>query len=95
MPNQDSKRVHCFVSGRVQGVWYRKSAQQTAQSLGLSGWVRNLDDGRVEFVAEGTADKVDALLAWAAEGPPGAQVGNVATEAEDPTGRNGDFDVLY
>lgn len=68
------KRVHVIVSGEVQGVGYRYTMQQVAQRAGVTGWVRNLHDGRVEAEAEGAEAQVDALLAWMAEGPPGARV---------------------
>jgi acylphosphatase len=62
------------VAGRVQGVFFRASLQDRANALGLAGWVRNLDDGAVEFLAHGPEDAVHALLAWAEEGPPAARV---------------------
>ena len=66
-------RVHCFVSGTVQGVYYRDSTVLKASLLGLDGWVRNLKDGRVEFVAEGAKDSVDELVKWAWKGVEGAR----------------------
>lgn len=70
-------RVRAFVSGRVQGVAFRWSTVAETERLALSGWVRNLDDGRVEFEAEGPEGAVDALLAWAHAGPPAARVASV------------------
>jgi acylphosphatase len=72
---------HGFVSGRVQGVFYRQSARAQAQTLGLRGWVRNLDDGRVEVYALGTAAQLDAFRAWLAAGPPRARVAGMVWEA--------------
>ncbi len=72
-------RVHLFISGLVQGVGYRAAAMQTARRLGLSGWVRNLPDGRVEAVAEGEREAVDAFVAWCRHGPPAARVEAVET----------------
>ncbi|MHC4472733.1 MAG: acylphosphatase [Planctomycetota bacterium] len=70
-------RAHIHVSGLVQGVFYRASAQESARSLGLDGWVRNLPDGRVEIVAEGPREKLEALAEWCREGPPFARVQDV------------------
>ena len=70
----DTHRVHAIVRGRVQGVGYRASTQAEGRRLGLRGWVRNLPDGSVELEAIGPRAAVDALLAWAAEGPLGARV---------------------
>lgn len=71
---------HYLISGRVQGVWYRASCVAQAQSLRLSGWVRNLRDGRVEAVAQGDEQQLAALERWLAEGPPLARVSEVAAE---------------
>lgn len=73
-----------IVHGRVQGVWYRASTAQQAQSLGVRGHARNLPDGTVEVLAVGEPAAVDALLAWLREGPPLARVTDVVIEAVDP-----------
>lgn len=73
----DVRRIHATVSGRVQGVGFRYSACTEALRLGLVGWVRNLDDGRVELEAEGAPDAVGALADWLAHGPAGARVEGV------------------
>jgi len=70
-------RMRLLISGRVQGVFFRGSASDVAQSLALTGWVRNLFDGRVEIVAEGRRDALKALAAWAQQGPPAARVSQV------------------
>ncbi|HKQ30666.1 MAG TPA: acylphosphatase [Burkholderiales bacterium] len=72
------------VSGRVQGVFYRASTQQTARRLGLTGWVRNLEDGRVELVACGDTDKLDQLEKWLWQGPSNALVEDVEMEPTPP-----------
>lgn len=77
-------RAHLKISGRVQGVYYRASALQEAQRLGLTGWVRNCPDGSVEAVAEGPRDKIESLIAWCKSGPPGARVAEVAVRWEAP-----------
>lgn len=86
------KRV--VVTGRVQGVWYRGAMQQEALRLGLSGWVKNLPDGRVEAVVEGPGHLVDELVRWCASGPPAAHVVDVTAHDEPVTGYTG-FDVRY
>jgi len=63
-------RAHVFVSGKVQGVFYRDGTRQEAQRRGVGGWVRNLRDGRVEAVFEGPGEAVDAMVAWCRVGPP-------------------------
>ncbi len=66
--------VRCLVSGRVQGVFFRGSARREAMRLGVRGYARNLRDGRVEVLACGPRDAVDALCAWLRTGPPAARV---------------------
>lgn len=68
---------HCFVSGRVQGVFYRASTRQRAVELGLAGYACNLPDGRVEVLAVGEAAAVQSLIDWLGRGPPAAQVAHV------------------
>jgi acylphosphatase len=70
-------RANVFISGRVQGVSFRWFTQRQAQELGLTGWVRNLWDGRVEAVFEGEAEAVRQAVAWCHTGQPPARVTNV------------------
>ena len=84
-----ARRAHLFISGRVQGVWYRESTRQEAERLGLDGWVRNLADGRVEAVVEGEPGLVAQLLAWCHEGPRLARVSDVAVTWEPAEGLRG------
>jgi acylphosphatase len=72
--------IHCLVLGRVQGVWYRKSTQERAIALGLTGWVRNLPDGRVEVFACGGKQKLMQLYDWLKQGPELADVEQVTYE---------------
>ena len=69
--------IHCYVSGRVQGVWYRATTQQKAIDLGLKGWVRNVSDGRVELIACGDEQQIRQLQAWLWQGPTHAKVDEV------------------
>jgi acylphosphatase len=74
-----------FVSGRVQGVFYRATCVRKAEALGLTGFARNLVDGRVEILACGEDAAVDAFVAWLWEGSPASKVSDVATEHADLT----------
>jgi acylphosphatase len=86
------KRYHIFVSGRVQGVFFRASTVEVAKKLGITGWVRNLNDGRVEVVAEGSKEKLDELIGWLKKGPILAKVVDLVIEEETPTGEFKDFE---
>lgn len=83
-------RVRVLVSGRVQGVFFRATTQDVARRLGLTGWVRNLPDGRVEAVFQGAPDEVEEAVKFCHDGPPGARVGHVeVAEAEVVAGERG------
>jgi acylphosphatase len=82
-------RAHVFVSGRVQGVYYRANTRDTAAELGVDGWVRNLPDGRVEAVFEGPEDAVEEMVEWCHTGSPAAEVEDVEAEYADPGGEDG------
>ena len=88
-------RVHVIISGYVQGVFYRASTRDTANRLGLKGWVRNLPDGSVEAVFEGPEDRIMQAIQWCYEGPAGAWVKNIDQKWEDYVGEFSDFDVRY
>ena len=83
------KRARALVRGRVQGVFYRASAEERARSLGVAGWARNLPDGSVEVVLEGEEAAVESLLAWCRRGPAGAHVQEVVVKWEEPRGEQG------
>jgi acylphosphatase len=87
-------RAHVFVSGRVQGVYYRATTREQARERGVGGWVRNLDDGRVEAVFEGPEPAVEAMVEWCHEGSPQASVADVTVEYEEPEGLDG-FEVRW
>ncbi len=82
------ERVRLTVMGRVQGVGYRMSCAHEAKAIGVDGSVRNLSDGRVEVIAEGTREQLDALAAWCADGPQFASVRQVDRVAETPVGES-------
>lgn len=82
-------RAHVHVSGRVQGVYFRSTTRERARSIGIDGWVQNLDDGRVEAVFEGTKDDVESIVEWCHEGSPTADVDEVQVTYEDPSGLSG------
>jgi acylphosphatase len=87
------KRVRVVVAGRVQGVFFRDSARQEAERLGVRGWVQNLPDGTVEAVFEGAPARVDGLVAWCHQGPERAQVEEVLAREEEPTGEFLEFRI--
>lgn len=70
-------RVRLLISGQVQGVFFRESTRREAERLGVSGWVRNVPDGRVEAVLDGPAHAVNELVHWCRQGPPAAKVDRV------------------
>ena len=86
-------RLHLLISGRVQGVFFRGATADEARGLGLTGWVRNLPDGRVEIVAEGQRRNLDMLAAWAHQGPRSARVTDVVEEWSESTGEFSVFSV--
>lgn len=88
-----NKRVHVWVSGQVQGVFFRASARDKAVGLGLSGWARNLPDGRVEILAEGEPRRIAEFLDWCRTGPPRARVEECRVIEEAPLGESGEFTV--
>ena len=85
-------RAHVFVSGSVQGVYFRATTRDRAREVGVDGWVRNLDDGRVEAVFEGPRADVETMVAFCHEGSSAARVDDVAVEYDDPEGERG-FEV--
>ncbi|MBN2408822.1 MAG: acylphosphatase [Candidatus Aminicenantes bacterium] len=88
-------RSHIVVSGRVQGVFFRDHTRRWAASLGLTGWVKNLRDGRVEVLAEGEKEDLEALLAKLKQGPPAATVENVTVAWDDFRDEFRDFRIAW
>ena len=91
----EKKRAHVFVSGWVQGVFFRAETRDRARQLGVTGWVRNLWDGRVEAVFEGERDGVEEMIEWCHKGPPGAHVQGVDIHWEEYLGEFDQFSVTY
>lgn len=89
------RRVRVFVSGRVQGVFFRAETQHQASKLGLTGWVRNLEDRRVEAVFEGSEGAVEEMLDWCRKGPPLSRVTGVEIAEDPPAGDLDDFRIRY
>jgi len=89
------RRYHVRILGRVQGVFFRANTWEKARSLGLTGWVRNLPDGRVEAVFEGENVAAEAMRDWCRTGTPPARVDRLEAEEESPTGEFTDFKIVY
>lgn len=91
--HDEAARAHVHVTGRVQGVWFRRSTAEEARSLRLAGWVRNVGDD-VEAVFEGPRPAVERAVLWCQSGPPNAHVELVDVSWEEPEGLSG-FSVRY
>ena len=88
-------KAHVFINGRVQGVFFRYETKRMALRRGVSGWVRNLPDGRVEAVFEGEKSDVEEMIRFCHRGPPGAIVRDVEVIWEQPTGDLKGFQIRY
>lgn len=88
-------RAHVYVSGRVQGVFFRTETQDEATRRGVTGWVKNLPDGRVEAVFEGEKDRVESLIEFCRRGPPGAGVTDAEVVMENYVGEFRGFRIRY
>jgi acylphosphatase len=86
-------RARLLISGIVQGVGYRYSCRRQAQGLGLTGWVRNLPDGRVEAVLQGTREQIEAMIKWCYRGPEEARVSDIGVAYETPGDDFKDFGI--
>lgn len=87
-------RVHIFITGKVQGVYFRQNTVYKAQELNVLGWIRNLKDGRVEAVFEGEKSNIHKLLNWCHEGPKGAIVRNTEIVNEPFKNEYSDFQII-
>lgn len=86
-------RVRALLSGRVQGVFFRAETHEAARRNGVSGWVRNTSDGRVEAVFEGRDSDVDRMVQWCHNGPPNARVDDIRVQEETYTGEFDGFAI--
>ncbi len=89
------KRMQVIVSGRVQGVFFRAYTEKAAVSFNLTGWVRNLPDGRVEILVEGKDADVDAMLTWCRKGSPSSNVTGTEISEEPFAGEFSRFSIRY
>ncbi len=87
--------IHVYVSGYVQGIGYRYSAIRCANGLGVTGWVKNLRDGRVELLIEGEESSVRNMVDWCAQGPRGSTITNIETELRPYLNKYLSFDVRF
>ena len=90
-----NQRIRLFVTGKVQGVFFRQALKVMAKKNDVFGWVKNLEDGRVETVLEGDEEKISRLIEWAHGGPANARVEDVEIHNEMFVGEFSKFDVLY
>ena len=89
------QRIRIFVSGKVQGVFFRQALKVMAKKNNVNGWVKNLQDGRVEAVMEGDIENISRLVEWSHGGPANARVEDVEIINEKFIGEFTQFDVLY
>jgi acylphosphatase len=92
---KENLRAHLYISGIVQGVFFRSNTREVAVSLHVTGWVRNLRDGRVEIVVEGSKDKIDQFIQWCHRGPSDASVDTVEVEWQVATEEFNNFEIRY
>jgi len=86
-------QAHAIIHGRVQGVFFRVETRKAAGRYGVTGWVRNLSDGTVEAVFEGTRGQVEKVLEWCRQGPPYGRVDGVDVKWRNAEGKFGSFDI--
>ena len=88
-------RAHVIISGRVQGVFFRDETRRAAQGIGVAGWVRNLPDGTVEAIFEGSAEAVEAVIEWCHKGSRLSHVSEVKVNWEKYAGDMDRFSIRY
>ena len=92
---KETVRARLTITGRVQGVAYRMNAQDEGQRLGLVGEVRNLSDGSVEALVEGSRPAVEDFIRWCRKGPPAARVSEVKVAWSEPSGEFSGFEISH
>jgi len=92
---KEKMRVHIFVSGRVQGIFFRENTKKKAEKLAISGWVKNLRDGRLEAIFEGDRENIEKMVNWAKKGPIWAKIDDFSLVWEDYLGQFKDFEIRY
>jgi len=92
---EEKIRAHIIVSGRVQGVYFREQTRKGAKKLSVSGWIKNLEDGRVEAIFEGEKEKVEKIVNWARRGPFFAKVNDLEIEWGEYQGEFESFEIVY
>jgi len=92
---EEKARAHIFVAGRVQGVFYRDTCKKKAEKLGVSGWIKNLRDGRVESVFEGERLDVDKMVNWARKGPIWAKIDDFSVVWDNYQAEFKGFEIRY
>jgi len=90
-----TQKVRIFVTGKVQGVFFRQALKVMAKKNNVFGWVKNLNDGRVETILEGEDIDVGVIVEWCHAGPANARVEDIVIKNEKPKGEFSKFDVLY
>lgn len=95
MAEQKKIRVHIIISGIVQGVNFRYYTRETARRLNLTGWVKNLPDGKVETIAEGDEKAIDEFIEWCRKGPKSARVESIEAKKGKYIGEFHDFKIDY
>lgn len=88
-------RVHIYISGRVQGVFFRRNTKKKAEKLGIAGWVKNLADGRVEAVFEGEKEKVEEMINWTKKGSLIAKINGIEVDRQEYQGEFKNFEIRY
>ncbi|MFC1663573.1 acylphosphatase [Patescibacteria group bacterium] len=89
------KRAHIFVIGKVQGVFFRLNTEERAKKLGITGWIKNLEDGRIEAIFEGKKESVEKIIKWTKMGPLTAKVNKADIKWQEYKDEFKDFEIRY